>query len=237
MEIKELNKSNSKQKVAEDFNTDMLKPPFIACISAPRGSGKSNLILNLLSRKDMLKNVFDKQDIFIMSPNLDVNNDYENIKAHKINNFSNDLILQIINKQKALIKRYGQLQVKPLLIVLDDCLGESKFATLNSSCETLAVKGRHLLISVIIVSQSLRRISRTIRLNTDYFIIFKPKNETEYSAILDEFFNKSDHKKILMNLKDIYKEPYISLLIDLKTNDDDRKYRLNFSKLINFENI
>lgn len=234
MEINALNAKNSKQSKQPE-NDNMMKPPFFTCLAAPRGSGKSNLILNLLTRKDMLKGVFHTKDIFIFSPTADVNNDFEDIKCNLISNFSDEIIMTIIEKQRELIKKHGQSKTTPLLIVLDDCLGEKKFATMNSACETLAIKGRHLLISVILVSQSLKRISRTIRLNSDYMIIFKPKNNTEYEAFAEEFIEKYNHKSAVKVLKEIFEKPYSFLLVDLKTTNDKMRFRVNFSDPISFD--
>lgn len=234
MEIKALNSNRSKQK-NQPSNPDMPKPPFVVSIAAPRGSGKSNLILNLLTRKDMLKNVFHPKDIFVFSPSADINRDYEGIKCNLVSDFKNDTILDIIEKQKDLIIRHGQSNTTPLLIILDDCLGSSKAFNHNSAAELLSIRGRHVLISIIIVSQSLRRISRTIRLNTDYLIFFKPANLTELDAFVEEYIQKSQKKLALSMIKNIFKVPYSFIVVDLKTKEDGRKYRINFSTPIEFE--
>jgi hypothetical protein len=199
-------------------------------MSAPRKAGKSNLVLNMLSRKDMLKGIWNPKDIFIFSPTMDVNDDYKDIKANKIAKFDNEIIHTIMDTQKNLIKQHGQHKVKPLLIVCDDCLGEKKFASMNSCMEMLATKGRHLLISVIIITQSLRRVGRTIRLNSDYFVIFRAKNQTEYDAIAEEFISKSDRPNFLRKLKEQFKIPYNFLVIDLVSGDEDLRFRIKFTE-------
>lgn len=232
MIIEEINKSNSKQKV-KDFNEDMIKPPFFMIISAPRKAGKSNLILNMLTRADMYKNIWNNKDIFVFSPSLDINDDFADVKANKIAKFDNDIITQIMAKQKELITKHGQSKVKPLLLIFDDCLSEKKFGTMNSCIEQLAIRGRHLLISVILTTQSMRRISRTCRLNTDAFIVMRFKNETEYDAFVEEFISKRNRKAAIASMKKIFETPYTFVVVDLATNDEGRRYRINFSDPVN----
>lgn len=234
MEIKELNSGHSEHRLCPHsrVNESMPVPPFIMCITAPRKAGKSNLILNMLSRKDMLKGMWDVRDIFVFCPTNDVNDDYAPIKANKINNFDNEIVKTIMDKQKKLIQKHGQSKVKPLLLIFDDCLSERKFATMNSAIEELAIKGRHILITVILTSQSLRRISRTIRLNSDYFIIFKFKNMTEYDAFSEEFINKKDRKDAIIKLRKVFETPYTFILVDSTTNDEKDRFRINFTESV-----
>lgn len=224
-------------KVIAQKKTEQIKQPdedlpqlhFFCVVSAPRGSGKTELAKNLLLRKDMLKPFFKKDSIFIFGKSIDINGDYDNIDTkYKFTEFSNDLIKAILKAQSDVIKEYGKKRTKNILIVLDDVL-DSNILDYRSAIETVATRGRHLKISCILITQSYMRVSRTMRINMDYLIFFRPHNESEMDRILDENTNKRERRKYEQRLKEVFKKKYSFVLIDYKTPDPERKWRIGFS--------
>lgn len=209
---------------------------FIAVVGS-RGSGKSNFVKNLLMRKDMYKGKFHKDSIFIFSPSLDLNGDYDEIPSkYKFSTFSNDLLYLIIQKQKEAIEIYGKKRVRPILLILDDII-DTGLLDPRGAIELLAVRGRHLMITVIIVSQSYKRISRTMRLQLNALYFFRSNNIGEIDRVVEELVPKKNREKMLLAIKYIFTKPYSFITVDFDTTDMRRRFREGLSKLIDFKSM
>lgn len=121
-------------------------------------------------------------------------------------------------------------------IIIDDCLSSKEaFSQKKANALTRAVlNSRHIGINIIICSQNVKAISKSVRNNTDIWVLFKTKNQkvlmddiyTEFSSIVspDEFlalFEKatsgSDHD---------------ALVIDAKEPDKKDRFKKNFDKIL-----
>jgi AAA15 family ATPase/GTPase len=209
---------------------------FIAVVGS-RGSGKSNFVKNLLMRKDMYKGKFHKDSIFIFSPSLDLNGDYDDIPTkYKFSTFSNDLLYLIIQKQKEVIEMYGKKRVRPILMVLDDII-DTGLLDPRGAIELLAVRGRHLMITVIIVSQSFKRISRTMRLQLNALYFFRSNNIGEIDRVVEELVPKKNQQRMLMAIKNIFETPYAFITVDFDTTNMSRRFRKGLSEPIDLKNV
>lgn len=231
MQVRLLPMSN-KEKVKQP-DPDLPQLHFFAVVAGPRGSGKSVLVRNLILRKDMLKPFFPNDSIFIFSRSLDVNDDYAEVKTrYKFHDYSNELVLTIMKAQENCIKAYGKSRTRSILFVMDDILDSGAFNYL-SMVETIAIRGRHLKLSCILVTQSYMRVSRTIRINQDYLIFFSPHNLSEISRILDENIEKKYRDMYETAIKKIFNSKKHSfILIDYKTSDPKRRWRVGLSDLL-----
>lgn len=216
---------------------DLPQIPFIQVISAPRKSGKSYLIKNLLLNKEMMRDLFDY--IIILNPSLDLNDDYDGIvntdkttvyKFSKVEDFKN-IITETIKTQEEIIKHHKKERCPQVLLVLDDII-DSNLLNFRGIVDRLATRGRHANISVICSSQRLSAVSRTIRLNCDSLIFFSPSNYSEFEQILGEYIPRHNKKKVNTILDEAFNIPYlfISILNTEKIQKD--KVRLGFGDKI-----
>ena len=107
--------------------------PFRMYVVGASGSGKSNFILNLLTRKNMYKDYFDS--IIVISPtaaHLDPN--YKVLKLPDTNFFMPDekVLERIMEIQEKQIEEKGKVGASKTLLVLDDIISYKQFC--NSSC-------------------------------------------------------------------------------------------------------
>lgn len=121
-------------------------------------------------------------------------------------------------------------------LVLDDCLANKQaFTQKRANALTASVlNSRHIGINIIICCQNLKAITKSIRSNTDIFVLFKTKNQkvlmediyTEFSSLVtpEEFlalFEKatsgSDHD---------------ALVIDAKEPNKEDRFKKNFDKIL-----
>lgn len=104
-----------------------------------------------------------------------------------------------INKYNSIVSTKEKIKLK-VVIVLDDCAVKLKSKEFNI-LEELSVNGRHsaydpLSLSFFVLSQSLTKISRVVRLNADRIFLNAIASSQELQMVLDEnfFLLKSDRQ-------------------------------------------
>lgn len=191
--LPELKKDNT----PEILNSHILpKHPSRVIFSAPSNSGKTNLIVNMLVRKDMYRDFF--KHIIIVSPNLHSDAAYQHIhhyaeqqKKRKKKDRVNFMLYTAFDPAEGekLLEQIREAveakQKKPILILLDDILGDPKLLK-STFLTVLASMGRHYSISLWISVQSYMKVDRTIRLNITDLIQFRFANRSELDRVYDE---------------------------------------------------
>lgn len=198
---------------------------FLYLLSAPPASGKTNLLINLLSNKTMYRGKFDK--IYWFSPSahtVEVPIPEEQV----IQGYSADIINDIIED----INNNDDMQTKNILFVFDDCVSKLKKNDLTLS--ELAFNRRHKIkngsLSLIFTTQMLNSIPTTLRRNSTALFIFRTNSENERDIIIKEFLNLP-HEVSLQILKLVFRKPHAFLYINNNTQDYNNKYYSNFDKI------
>lgn len=209
--------------------TPFLNGFFMSLIGARR-SGKSTLMKELL-RKD-LKNRFREEDVFIFCPSIDLNDDFAELnKAHKYPVPDQAIIYAILEEQEHNIKTYGKDRTPEILIIFDDC-ADNKIIQFGGAIDKLAVRGRHYKICVIVSSQRMSALSRTARLNSDYFLVFSPYNLSETEQMLEQYVLKQDRKKYMKAFQEYWDEPFVFVLVDNSERSQKKKLKLGFNEVL-----
>lgn len=235
----ETNKNNIPQKAVSKQQI-MPKYPFSMVISGASGSGKTQLLLNILSRKDLFGDYFHK--IIIFSPtagNLD--DTYKLLKLPKenfIKKFDVSILETILSNRKKQIEKEGIEKVAKtdrVILIFDDMIAEKSFLDSKESLMMFTLL-RHYLISVCILSQSFKKIPRAIRLNANYLAIF-PSLESEIQIMLDEItpsgINKKDFRKII----DYCTKGRYDFMSINNHADPGKRIRKNLSDIIDLKNL
>lgn len=239
IKIVDIKKKKEKEYSPPKTHEDLPQLHFTTCIVGPRNRGKSLLIRNLLLRDELLKKTFKKPHyIIIISPNVDVNGDFDEVdgkNVYKYDHYDPALVNYLMQTQSDIIKKMGRKKCPEILCIMDDIL-DSGALNFHSAVEKIFSRGRHVNINLILVSQHLNRISRTMRLNSDYFILFMPNNMTELTDFLEQYVPKRYWKKMDGYLKQMWEESiYNFVVVDFKTKDVKRRYRKGFSEPIDLD--
>jgi len=199
----ETDKNNIPQKKASKDNILCLYPGSLI-ISGRSGSGKTQLILNILTRVDLWGNYYHK--ILVFSPTANTLDDtYASLKLppeNFIKDFNVDILKIILENRKQQIEKEGINAVSKndrVILLFDDCVTEKKFLQSKENLQLFTLL-RHYLCSVCILSQSYKLIPRSIRLNANFTCIF-PSVESEIQIMIDELtpngIKKNEFRKII----------------------------------------
>jgi len=205
----------------------LLEKHFMMSIAAPRQSGKSYFTKKILNAG--LINRYDK--VWIFCPSLDFNDDYDEFRQNPKFNYQSDVQPKYINRlindcqsskraemdrkrhNSKANKKLCPIRCPDILIILDDCI-DSNIFNFKGCVDIIAERGRHFNVSCIICSQRISSISRSIRINSDYFIIFVPYAAQELEQYIEQFIFKRYRKEVMHILMDIFEEEYEFVLID-----------------------
>jgi len=160
-----------------------------------RRSGKTTMLKHMLNE---MKERLDDHKVYLFSTTAELNSDYEYIpkkaKYYNVAEIEQDLG-KIINEQKGAIKRFnegeeGAEEPTPILVILDDCVSEESIRHCPS-LNTLAVAGRHIHISVVILSQVVTgsgSVPPIIRTQCDaIFVVANPRSERERAILAEQY--------------------------------------------------
>ena len=221
-----------KMKCDHRLDTDALRFPkclqslqsgFNVMINGASGSGKTNLLIQLLKcphdrqlgiRKS-LKKIFDT--VIIVSPSLKTlqDNIFKGLK-HKFETFDEDTLTEIdeiLTRNEHSEESDDEDEIKKTLLILDDCGSMLKGGVKEKLFDHLVKNRRHRHLSIICITQKFRDASTTYRGNLTHFITFKPRNEIEATSIYDEMIG---HERKYMHaiLDSIFRKRFDHLLID-----------------------
>ena len=191
-------KASSKQNITPMY-------PFSMVLSGRSGSGKTQLLLNMLTRKDLLGDFYHK--IIIFSPTAgDLDDTYSTLKLppeNFIKKFDSSMLETILNNRKAEIKKDGIEKVgrhNRVILIFDDMIAERKFLESKENLMLFTLL-RHYLISVVVLSQSFKKIPRSIRINSNFTCIF-PSLESEIAIMIEEITPAGVSKKAFRKIID-----------------------------------
>ena len=204
-------------------------PPFRLVVVAPSNTGKSVMVSNLISSDNFPYKKYFKENIFIFSPTFKMGSmtGMDNIKKENIfDTFDVEVLNSIIREQKDLVELYGKKKSSPILIILDDVVGE-----LDAKRKEFLKKSyfglRHFNGSIILLAQQYKMIPKSARMNCSDSILFEVANENELRDITDE---QNIEKNRFLNIYDYATQvqPYSFLCIRHK-NPKPKRYQLRFT--------
>ena len=181
---------------------------YAAIFLAKRRSGKSELLKNMLY-------IHNKQKRFDVAYLFSGTSDYQESiydyipKSNRHNFYDEGFIDNLVKNQKQLAKdileeKNPRLKKKlqNILIILDDCIDDSNIRN-SSVLDSLFTLGRHLHISVIVLSQSISSkcgIKKVQMDNSDLIVTFLVFGDYDRKIITDKYMSLFDDKKYARSL-------------------------------------
>ena len=210
------------------------KSGFNLVINGYSGSGKTNLLIQILNRRakngvrQSLRRVFDS--VVIVSPTLSTlaNNIFEDLdEKKKFKSFDeemldglDEILEEMRDKQEDEDENPDGEEFNTLLILDDVGTQIKKNKRAEARFSQLIANRRHKNLSVITITQKHKDMPLSIRANLTHYITFLPKNQQEKEAIygeyvsrpkkdMNDFFNYFFQKKYDQMLIDMSNPPFI----------------------------
>lgn len=124
-----------------------------------------------------------------------------------------------VNQQR----RFGKEDVEEpkTLLILDDCL-TSEAVNSYGIVNSIGYEGRHMNLSIIMLSQHFNKVGKGLRINADMMIIMKPFSIAEFETFLDQFILRQDRKHMVKAFLHIFDTPYQFLVLNNTSSIQDR---------------
>lgn len=202
------------------------KPPFRICTIAASSSGKSVLTAYMFGSDEMPYKAYFKSNIFIFSPTAKIGSmDIPGIKKENIfDTFDIETVSSIMKEQEDLIHRYKRKI--PLLYVLDDVVSDMNQQK-KDALKKLFFHGRHLAISMVVLSQQYRAIPKSVRTNASHMILMNLSNQGERKSVSEE--QPFHEQKFLRIVDHALEDQQYSFLVICYANPKGKKLQLRLS--------
>lgn len=234
--------STEKNKIPQKKSSkikEMIMPkyPFSLIISGSSGSGKTQLLLNILTRENLYGEYFHK--LIVFSPTAgELDDTYDVLKIPKENYikiFNKEILDRILENRKKQIKEKGIEYVAKkdrVIIIFDDMISEKIMQ--SPEIITMFTLLRHYLISVCILSQSLTKINRTVRINANMLCIF-PSLSSEIEIMTDEIMPANLNKKEFREIIQYCTSKKYEFMTINNNAQNGQKIRKNLDEIINLD--
>ena len=224
--------------------------PMTGVLLGPSKSGKSTALVSMIL--EQYRGCFER--IIIASASINVDDSWKPVKKYieevmkvpvdreqvYFEDWDEAALRRIINQQRKITETSKQLKMRSLyqiLIVIDDEAdsGYLNKKTGNSVVDTLFVRGRHFQISTLVSTQKLRLVSNAVRVNSQFFCIWRLRNQLEKDSLLEELTALVPKPQLEAMYEAAVAEPYSFLYIYL-LNPLEKMFHIRFERVFQLGN-
>ena len=237
LEVSPVDTDKSKIKIRETMKQHIIAPHCNRVIlNGASNSGKTVLLLNLLTEKRFYCNYYDVVFVFSLTANkLDDSYKYIEKKNNKskiffINELSAEKIEQVLKINSDIIEERGSHRAPRMLVIFDDCICDREFMRSNAM-ERAFVMGRHSGASIWMCTQRFSSVPRVCRLQASQIYLFKCTG-SEIKTLNDEFcpsgYKKREFEALIHHAT---KDDYSFLSINMTAPRQER-FRKNLDQIL-----
>lgn len=231
--------------IKRPLHPSLPRPPTSWMFICGSGMGKSNLITNLIFRKEYYADIFD--NIIYISPTVERDNSsqpflhktMEDIVTIRSDPQNMDNILQgfIENIDRNFSTTDDDKPDPPVsLVIADDISG---FLKKTSSVVHLISRNRHYWTTMFISNQTLKDVPRVIRTLVKCVVFSRCTNDIEIACILDEYAgNFIGGRNMMMQVwNDATKTKYNFLMINMADESNVRIFQIGSEGFNEYEGV
>ena len=180
LKIRNLNEKRSDASpIPHDF---MPQPPFRMVVCGASHSGKSNMILNMITVGEYGYKAHFGEDVFVFSRTLGLDDTWKSLnlpKTHMYDKWQDSVVREIM--------AYSKKKKNGILLLLDDLISDGDaFNRKNTNLlSELFYTSRHYRISLCITTQRYHAVQSALLANASAVIVFRLKTKREQEAFQD----------------------------------------------------
>lgn len=209
-------------------NGPLPEHPFRSYIVGGTGSGKTNYVLNLLTK--YYKDYFD--DIIVISATakrVDPSYKVLQLDDHQFMPCDERVVARIMELMEEDVEKNGKSQARKILVILDDFIHTKSFLKCKPLFKLL-MQGRHFNISMFLLSQAYHRVPKSLRLNMSNVVYFKGSNK-ELEVLAEDYGAPGYSKKEVMNtISKVTSKRYNFFFCDINRPIGEGRYRANLGE-------
>jgi len=165
------------------WNPKRLPENFSALVVSPRRYGKTTFVRDVLHRlKGSKLKRYEYDLVLLFSETCRANPQFPEIPTgFQYDYMNDDLLAQLMDSQQR--KKEKGLKMAKVLVIIDDCAGTMRGSVKSKNLNRLFLNGRHFGISLIVLTQSYKSLSRPAQMNCDVIVTWRLQNELERQTI------------------------------------------------------
>lgn len=189
------------------------EPPLNALITGPTGSGKTEFLMQLL--EGPYRNKFEY--IVLVCPTFK-----DNLAYDKGWLYSDEQVVVVVppwgGGDISLLLKLLHLTYAgtSTLIVLDDCAASKDVKVRTDELASLAFSGRHLQLSIFILTQQYTSIMKLFRDNIGLLVVFYSPSKENNKQIIREYGMELSEDRVSAIIKYLREVPYSRLVFRLR---------------------
>ena len=232
---------------AGSVHKHMPPTPMRGIILGPSGCGKTVAMVSMLL--DQYRGCFER--IYVFSPSIDIDSTWLPVKKYvhdtlRVDEDREKCFFQqwdpaalegILRTQASMVelqKKRGLRTIYGICVVVDDFADDRAVlhAVGKNAINTLFVRGRHMMCSCILGSQKLRALSTMIRVNAQFYLCYRLRNNKELGQLLEEISAVYPIKQLRQMYELAMAEPYSFWYILLTAKKREDMFYLRFEQKV-----
>eukprot|EP00873_Tetraselmis_striata_P027961 jgi/Tetstr1/448225/TSEL_035513.t1 len=185
--------------------------PFFMAIIGSAGSGKTSLMINMLTSRKAYQRAFHRVHV-VMPPHSVASLKNNPFEEHE--RMYGELDFDTLAGIREGVREAGDTK-KNSLLILDDVTVALKDLDVQRDLKDLIYNRRHYRLSIIILVQSYIAMPLPIRKSLSHFAMFKPRNKKEYEAIFSEIISM-DRAEAERMMRFVYDDQFAFLFADVE---------------------
>jgi hypothetical protein len=186
--------------ISDAIEDPLPKTSFFGAVIGSAGSGKTSLVVNILTMEGGYKKCFDHVHLICPKNSMGSLKDdiWKNHPADKIHNTLDGMVLKTLH-DLCLKRAATKPRAEFTLVVIDDMAIWLKQKDIEAKLREMVFNRRHLRLSFLVLVQSYNTMPLTLRKTLSHFFLFKPRNKKEVEIIWEElmFVSKKTGAQLL----------------------------------------
>jgi hypothetical protein len=221
------------------------KLPARAIIVGPGGFGKTIILVNLLTRPEAWRGLFER--IYVVSPTIHLDRSWDVLKDYQKNvmkvnpkeqtywdSWDEEAMQSLLDRQMKVTemqKSRGMRSCYSVALIVDDVADNPEICRGSRVLQTCFVRMRHAFLTTVISVQKYRVLSPLIRVNCTDLIVGNIRSMQDLDAIAEECSAQTGGKKGFFKLyEEATRERYSFLNIKLSDPDPSNRFWLRFTR-------